>query len=156
LDFIDADGVDLGQRPVFQTPGDDVFDGIKNLFPGSTKRFGGFFPRKAASPTGQEEHVRLGQGAFAVASGNFFDDDGAAAPGIDAAHGVQEEDQKSPEGDELKASLGQLVVTGGRLMAARTDRGRAFARPHRYFDTLVIRTEPGALIDKSAETMAAV
>ena len=28
LDFIDADGVDLAERPVFQTPGNDIFDGV--------------------------------------------------------------------------------------------------------------------------------
>src|SRR5207247_2617221 len=28
LDFIDTDGVDLAQLPVFQTPGDDMFDGV--------------------------------------------------------------------------------------------------------------------------------
>ena len=31
LDFIDADGVDLAERAVFQAPGDDVLDGIENL-----------------------------------------------------------------------------------------------------------------------------
>jgi hypothetical protein len=50
LDFIDADGVDLAERPVLQTPGDDMFDSIKNLFPGSTKRLGGFLPRESARP----------------------------------------------------------------------------------------------------------
>jgi hypothetical protein len=33
LDFIDADGVDLAERTMLQTPVDDVFDGIKDLFP---------------------------------------------------------------------------------------------------------------------------
>ena len=31
LDFIDADSVDLTQFPVFESPGDDMFDRIKNL-----------------------------------------------------------------------------------------------------------------------------
>ncbi len=52
LDFIDADGVDLAERPVLQTPGDDMFDGVKDLVPGSAERLGGFFPGKAARPTG--------------------------------------------------------------------------------------------------------
>jgi hypothetical protein len=30
LDLIDADGVDLAERPVLQTPGDDMFDRIEN------------------------------------------------------------------------------------------------------------------------------
>ena len=33
LDFIDADGVDLAEHPVLQPEGDDVFDGVENLFP---------------------------------------------------------------------------------------------------------------------------
>ena len=53
LDFIDANRVDLSQDAVFEAPGDDVFDGVEDLFPGSAKRFGGFLPRKAARPAGQ-------------------------------------------------------------------------------------------------------
>ena len=86
LDFIDADSVDLAERPVFQAPGDDVFDGVKDPFPGSTKRRGGFFPRKPARPTGQEEHVRFGQGTLPVAPRNLLDHNGAAAATIDAPH----------------------------------------------------------------------
>ncbi len=33
LDFIDADGIDLAEHPMFQPKGDDVFDGVENLFP---------------------------------------------------------------------------------------------------------------------------
>jgi hypothetical protein len=33
LDFIHADGVDLAEDTVFQPEGDNVFDGVKNLFP---------------------------------------------------------------------------------------------------------------------------
>jgi hypothetical protein len=88
LDFIDADGVNLAQRAVLQAPGDNVFDGIKNLFPGSAKRLGRFFPGKAARPAGQEEHVDFGQGVFAVAPGDFLHHHGAAATTVDAAHGI--------------------------------------------------------------------
>ena len=38
----------------------------------------------------------IGQSAFAVTPRNFFDDDGGTAATIDAAHGVQQEDKKSP------------------------------------------------------------
>ena len=37
LDFIDADGVDLAERSVFQTPGHDMLDCVENLVPGGTK-----------------------------------------------------------------------------------------------------------------------
>ena len=46
LDFIGADGVNLAQRAVLQAPGDNVFDGIKNLFPGSAKRRGVSFQER--------------------------------------------------------------------------------------------------------------
>jgi len=39
------------------------------------------------------------------------------------AHGVQKEDEKPPQGNELKVPFGELVVTGRRQMAARADRG---------------------------------
>ena len=93
---------------------------------------------------------------LAVAPGNFLDDDGVAAAAIDAPHGVQQEDQKSPERDELEAPLGELIVAGRRLMAARTDRRRTLARPHGDLDALVVGTEAGVLINESPETMAAV
>jgi hypothetical protein len=54
LDFIHADGVDLAQRPVFQPPSDDMFDGVKDLFPRSAKRLGGLFPGKVARPAGEK------------------------------------------------------------------------------------------------------
>jgi hypothetical protein len=44
LDFIDADGVDLAERPVFQTPGDDMFDRDENLVPGCAKCLRRLFP----------------------------------------------------------------------------------------------------------------
>jgi hypothetical protein len=37
LDFIDPDGVDLAERPVFVTPGDDMFDRVEDLVPGCAK-----------------------------------------------------------------------------------------------------------------------
>jgi len=42
------------------------------------------------------------------------------------------------------------------LMAARTDRGGALARPHRDLDTGFVGAEPGAPVDKSLEAAAAV
>src|SRR5437868_5656756 len=48
LDFMRANRVDLAQGAVLQSAGGDVIDGIKDLFPGSAERLGGFFPRKAA------------------------------------------------------------------------------------------------------------
>ena len=52
LNFIDADRVDLAKHAVLQPPSDDMFDRIEHLVPGSAKAVCGFFPRKAARPTG--------------------------------------------------------------------------------------------------------
>ena len=92
-------------------------------FPRSVKRLGGFLPRESARPTGEEQHIGLSQRAFAVAPGDFLDGHYAAAAAVDPPHGVQQEDEKSPQRDELKAPLGELVVAGRRLMRARTDCG---------------------------------
>lgn len=156
LNFIDADGVDLAERAVLQAMGDDVFDRVENLFPGSAEGFRRFFPGRAARPTGEEEHISLGQRALAIGPGNFFDDDGAAAAAIDPPHGVQQEDEKSPERDELEAALGKLIIAGRRLVAARADRSRTLARPDGDFDAFVVRTECGAVIEKSPEPVAGV
>jgi len=86
----------------------------------------------------------------------FFDSHNAATATIDAPHGVQKEDEKPPQGNELKASFGELVVAGRRQMAARADCGRTLARSHGDFDALLVGTEVGVLVDKTRETMAAV
>jgi hypothetical protein len=44
LNFIDADSVDLAGRSVFQTPGDDMFDRVEDLVPGSAKGLRRLFP----------------------------------------------------------------------------------------------------------------
>src|SRR5258707_8680059 len=44
LDFVHADSVDLAQRSVIQSPGDDVFNCIENLVPGSPKCLRRLFP----------------------------------------------------------------------------------------------------------------
>ena len=67
-------------------------------------------------------------------------------------HGVQKEDKKPPQGNELKAPFGELVVTGRRQMAARADCGRTLARTHGQFDTLLAGTLMGVLVDKASET----
>jgi hypothetical protein len=71
-------------------------------------------------------------------------------------HGVQQEDQESPQGDELKTPLGELVVTGRRVMATRADRGGALPWPHQHFDALVVGTEASPMVDESAKAVTAV
>jgi len=59
LDFIHTDGVDLTEYAVFQSEGDDMFDGMEDLVPRGAERLGRFFPRESARPTGQKQHVGI-------------------------------------------------------------------------------------------------
>ena len=93
---------------------------------------------------------------FAIAPGDFLDDDGLTVAASDAPHGVQEEDQEAPERDEFETPLGELIVTGGRLVATGANRRRTFARANSDFDASVIGTEAGLLINEASEMMAVI
>src|SRR3954454_18430603 len=153
LDLIATDGVDLAEHPVLQAPGDHVFDRIEDLVPRSAKRLGRFLPGQPACPASQEQHIRFGQAAFAVTPRNLFHHDRLAAAAIDAPHRVQQKDQKAPERNELEASFGQLIVSGGGLMAARTNRLGTLAWPHGDFNALVIGAEASLLINESPKAV---
>src|ERR1039457_291510 len=86
-------------------------DGIENLLPRGAKCEGGFLPGQVTRPAGQEEHIGFGEGPFAVAPRNFFDDDGVAAAAVYAPHGVEEEDEESPEGNELESPFRRVDRT---------------------------------------------
>ena len=75
---------------------------------------------------------------------------------VAAPHGVKEEDEKPPQGNELEAPFAELIVTGRRQMAGRANYGRTLARPYGHFEALLVGTEVGVLVDKTPETMAAV
>jgi hypothetical protein len=141
---------------MFQTPGDDMLDRVENLVPRSAEYLGRFLPGKPTRPAGQKEHVGFGQSAFAVAPRNFLDDDRLAAATIDAPHGVQQKNQKAPERYKFETPLGELIIPGCGLMAARADGRRTLARTHGYLNTRVIGTETGMPINEAPEMMAAV
>ena len=69
---------------------------------------------------------------------------------------VQQENEESPERNELEAPFGELVVAGRWQKAPRADCGRTSARSHGDFDALLVGTEVSVLVDKTSETMAAV
>ena len=52
LDLIDADGVDLAERTVCETPDNRILDGIEDLVSRSAERLGSLLPGEAARPTG--------------------------------------------------------------------------------------------------------
>src|SRR3954462_12002934 len=156
LDFVDPDSVNLAQHPVLQTPGDHVLHCVEDLVPGSAKRFGRFLPGQPARPAGQKQHVGFGKSAFAVTPRNFFNDDSLAAAAIDAPHGVQQEDQESPQGNELKTPFAQLIITGRGLMAACTDSLGALTRTDGDFNALVVGTEVSPLVNESWKAVASI
>ena len=156
LDFVDSDGVNLAQHPVLQAPGDHVLYRVEDLVPGSAKRLGRFLPGQPARPAGQKEHIGFGESTFAIGPGNLFDDDRLAAAAIDAPHGVKQKNQKSPERNKLETPLGELIVSGGGQMAARTDGLGALARTHGDFNALVIGTEAGLLVNESRKAVAPI
>ena len=139
-----------------QSKGDDMLDGVENLFPWSMECLGRFLPGKPARPAGQKQHIGIGQGTLAVTPGHFLDDDCLTTAAIDATHGIQQKNQKAPKGNELETALGELIVSGGRLMAARTNRGGTFARTHRNLNTLMIGAETCMLINESRKAVTAV
>src|SRR4051812_47185403 len=93
---------------------------------------------------------------LAVTPRNLLDDNRLAMPAIDPAHGVQQEDQKAPEGNELEPALGELIVSTPRLMTARTDRFRPFARTDRDLDAPAIGSETGPMINESRKAVTTI
>ena len=80
----------------------------------------------------------------------------STAAAIDAPHRVKQKNQKAPERNELETALGELIVSGGGLMAARANRRRTLARAHGDLNALVIGTEAGLLVNESRKTVTAV
>jgi hypothetical protein len=60
-------------------------------------------------PAGQKQHIGSGPLVLAIAPGNLLDHD-ATIPAVYASHAVQQENQKTPQGNELKAPLGKVIV----------------------------------------------
>jgi len=101
-------------------------------------------------------HVGAGQCAFAGGPQHFFYDDGLTAAAVNAAHAIHQKNQESPERNELETPLGEIIVSRPRLMAARTNRLRTFARTHGDFDAPVIGSEPGLMVDEAGKAVATI
>jgi hypothetical protein len=92
---------------------------------------------------------------FAVGPGHFLDDY-AAGSAVDAPHAIEEKNQVAPDWNELELPLGEMVVTGGRAVTARTDRSGTDSGPDADFQTTAIWAEADVLIDEARETVALV
>jgi hypothetical protein len=121
-----------------------------------TFSLGCFFQRKPARPAGQKQHIGFAQRTLSVAPWNLLDHDRLTAGAIDTPHRIEQKDQKTPERNELKTALGELIVSGGRPMAARTNRRRTLARTHRNLNTPVIQTETSLMINESRKMVTTI
>ena len=101
-------------------------------------------------------HINLGRGMFAGAPRYLFSQH-AALSAVDPPHAGDQEDQITPEADELKAARrARLVVAGRGLMTARAYGSRSFPWPDRDEDGLPVFVEGGLPVDKSWDGMALV
>src|SRR5574340_1240287 len=97
----------------------------------------------------------FGGGVFAVAPGKFLGHH-AAPTTVHSPATVQEENQKPPERDELKAPLGKVIVSWRRLLTPRADGRGSLSRPRGHFDGLLVGTEAGVQVNKSPMMMTVV
>jgi hypothetical protein len=92
---------------------------------------------------------------LAIGPGDLLDYD-AAAFAVDPAHAVEEKHQEPPNGDELKRTLGEVIVAGGRAAATGTDGFGPHPRPHPDFKALAIFAETSLVVDETGEAIALV
>ena len=93
---------------------------------------------------------------FAITPGNLLNEHRIASATINPAHRVQQKDEETPERNNLEAPLGEMIVAGTRLVAARTNSRRTRAGTHRDLNRLFVRTEAGMLVNETRKMMAAV
>lgn len=92
---------------------------------------------------------------LAIGPGHLFDDD-AALTALDTAHTVQQEDQKTPEGNELEAPDSELIVARRRLVTPGADGLGAGTRPHGHFNTPAVLGELHLLINEARNRVTLV
>jgi len=92
---------------------------------------------------------------LAVAPRNLLDHHSTVSA-INAPHAVQQENQNSPEGDEFKAALREMITAGRRLMATRAQRCGTNPRPNADFDDFLVGAKTVVVIDESPKTMTLV
>jgi hypothetical protein len=155
LDLIDADCLDRPEMAVFEPPRHHIFHRLTDLVPAGAERQGGLLPRQLARPMGEKQHVGLGEMVLAGRPGQLFDPH-PAGPAIDPAHAVKEQHHEAPERNEFEAAQAEVIVAGGRPMAARTHRLGTAARPHADFDQAAVRAQPRLLVDEARKVMAVV
>jgi hypothetical protein len=69
---------------------------------------------------------------------------------------VEQVNQKAPQGDELEATLGEMIVPRRRSVAPGTDGCRFLPWSDVHFDAFVVGSKACVLVDKSAMMMAVI
>jgi len=99
--------------------------------------------------------MSLGGLVFAFAPRDLFHDHAALAA-VDAPHGIQEENQKPPERNELEPPLGEMIVARCRFPAPRADGRGTFAWPDSNFDSRLDINDSSILLNKTLKVIALV
>jgi hypothetical protein len=55
---------------------------------------------------------------LSTSPGHFFNTN-SATPTVHPPHAIEEENQKAPDGDELKSPLFEMIIAGAPLLATR-------------------------------------
>ena len=154
-EFVDADGLDVGEVAVREAPVDGHAHGPMDGVPGRGERRGHFLPRQAFGPPGEEPGVGIGQSVLAGGPRQGLDPHAAARAGH-AAHGVEEDHGDVPQGHEVEAPDRLRVVARGRPPALRAPRvgpgagtypdldaqPRVLHQPHRLVDERRVLLDP--------------
>ena len=106
-------------------------------------------------PAGQEEHGGFGGLMLAIAPRNLLNHLAAIAA-VDPPHAVQEENQNSPEGDEFKAPLREMIIAGRPLVATRAHCRGTNPRPYANFDAFLVWGKSIVVVNESPKMMAIV
>jgi hypothetical protein len=90
---------------------------------------------------------------LAIGPGDLLDHD-AAGFAVDTAHAVEKEHQETPDGDEFKRTLGEVIVAEGWPATTGTDAFGSHPRPHPDLKALAILTEAGMVVNETGEAIA--
>jgi len=109
VDLVKAEGFDPFEDAMGQAPLDEPVHRTVHGFPTGMKRPGGFAPRHASSPAGQEHHHRDRDWALALAPGDVLDGN-AVLGAFDSTRGVVESRRDVPQGREEPGPCGQAII----------------------------------------------
>ena len=116
MDFVDADGFNALEFTMRQAPLDKPIHRAIDSFPTGLECPGGFAPRHAPSPAGEEDHHGDGDRTLSMAPREMLDTD-AVGGTVHASRGVEEVRRDTPHGNETPKALRQAIVARCRFQA---------------------------------------